>query len=355
MAQATSTPEASVKEARVANIAVVSYEKLLAKDPAEVAKLYEACAHWGFFYLDLDGDQTKEYLDNVGALFGAAKEYFAKPLEEKLKDTRKEIPVYNICGYKPMGSLGLDEGNMKQKRNGSENLRVPLDLFYNPTAQPSLRFPEGMKQHEKEFTSHIKQSREMAIRILENLSDHLGLQGEQRFEAYHKADEISTSSAVLQHYPRTKLPEGTSAGHFTHTDTGSITVLFNTEWGLQVFSPETEEWEYVPPRDKCAIINVGDSLKFISNFRLKSSLHRVVPASSHWVSESRYATIFFLRASNTVRFTDTEGVNWTGGEWLNAKFQNYRRAHSEQEKNAISTGKVGFAGLWDGTKDAIVA
>lgn len=98
MAQATSTPVASDKEPQVANIALIAYEKLLAKDPAEIAKLYEACAHWGFFYLDLDGNQTKEYLDNVGALFGAAKEYFAKPLEEKLKDTRKEIPVYNICG-----------------------------------------------------------------------------------------------------------------------------------------------------------------------------------------------------------------------------------------------------------------
>lgn len=80
-----------------------------------------------------------------------------------------------------------------------------------------------------------------------------------------------------------------------------------------------------------------------------------MPVSSHWVSESRYATIFFLRASNNVRFTDTEGVNWTGGEWLDAKFKNYRRAHSEQEKNAISTGRLGFAGLWDGAKDAIVA
>jgi isopenicillin N synthase-like dioxygenase len=98
MAEATPTPAASDKEPQVADIAVISYEKLLAKDPAEVLKLYEASTHWGFFYLDLDGHQTREYLDNVGALFEAAKEYFARPLEEKLKDTRKEIPVYNICG-----------------------------------------------------------------------------------------------------------------------------------------------------------------------------------------------------------------------------------------------------------------
>lgn len=31
-----------------------------------------------------------------------------------------------VSKYKPMGPLGLDEGNVKQKRNGSENLRERL-------------------------------------------------------------------------------------------------------------------------------------------------------------------------------------------------------------------------------------
>ncbi|OAQ65331.1 2OG-Fe(II) oxygenase family oxidoreductase [Pochonia chlamydosporia 170] len=341
----------SSKDYCVANIPLVKYEKLLTRDPVEMTRLFDACEQWGFFYLSLDTEQMTDYTFNVTALFGAAKEYFAQPLEEKLKDMSKDIQVYNICGYKPMGSLGLDEGNMRQKSNGSENLRVPIDLFYNPRAQPRLSFPRGMQKHEVQFASFIKQSREVAMKILESLSDHLGLESDQRFESFHRVDEISTSSAVLQHYPRTNLPEGTSAGHFAHTDTGSITVLFNTEWGLQVFSPRTDNWEYVPPRDGCAIVNVGDSLKFISHSKLKSSLHRVIPSSPHWVCESRYAAIFFLRASNSVQFTDTEGIRWTGASWLEAKFQNYRRAHSEQEKNTISTGKLDFSGLWDGAEN----
>jgi hypothetical protein len=138
----------------------------------------------------------------------------------------------------------------------------------------------------------------------------------------------------------------TSAGHFTHTDTGSITILFNTHWGLQVFSPETEDWEFVASRPNCAIVNVGDSLKFISEFKLKSSLHRVVPWNGRWISGSRYATIFFLRASDETPFVDTEGVLWTAAKWLKRKFENYRAPH-EQKKNAISTGRKGFVGLWD--------
>ncbi|OIW26948.1 2OG-Fe(II) oxygenase family oxidoreductase [Coniochaeta ligniaria NRRL 30616] len=337
----------------VTNLAVINFENLLLKDAAEVETLYSACEKWGFFYLDLSGDAAKEYLQNVANLFSAAKEYFAKPLDEKLRDTRKELDIYNICGYKPLGPLGLDEGNMNRKRNGSENLReCPPD----PSRLSSFRlsFPKGMQEHQEQISGFINKSRFMAMLILESLSDYLKLEGDERFEAFHKSGELSTSSAVMQHYPLTDLPSDTSAGHFTHTDTGSITVLFNTDWGLQVFSPETEQWEYVPPRDQCAVINVGDSLKFISKFRLKSSLHRVIPSSDRWSSGSRYASIYFLRSSNDTRFTDTEGVEWTAHKWLTRKFQNYRFPHVEQEKNAISTGRKGFAGLWDGAKDRAV-
>lgn len=65
------------------------------------------------------------------------------------------------------------------------------------------------------------------------------------------------------------------------------------------------------------------------------------------MSGSPYATIFLLRSSNDTKFVDTEGVEWTAGEWLKRKFQNYRIPHDEQKKNAISTGRKGFAGPWE--------
>lgn len=177
------------------------------------------------------------------------------------------------------------------------------------------------------------------------------MKGEGRLEAHHKSDTLSTSAAVLQHYPLKDLPTNTSVGHFTHTDTGSITVLFNSDWGLQVYSPRSNCWEYVAPRNGCAIVNVGDSLKFLSDFKLKSSLHRVVPWHGRWTAGSRYASIFFLRPNNDTEFTDSEGTQWTAEKWLERKFQNYRIPHREQEKNAISTGRKGFSGLWEATND----
>ena len=85
-------------EFRVADLAVISYEKLLRKDPSEKALLHSACVDWGFFYLDLGGSGTESYLRAIESLFGVAKDYFAKPLEEKLRDTKKDISIFNVCG-----------------------------------------------------------------------------------------------------------------------------------------------------------------------------------------------------------------------------------------------------------------
>jgi isopenicillin N synthase-like dioxygenase len=191
----------------------------------------------------------------------------------------------------------------------------------------------------------------MTTAILERLSDALGLQGEERYETHHRADKPSTSTAVLQYYPLTDLPANTSVGHFTHTDTGSITVLFNTDWGLQVYSSQRDAWEYIEPQPNYAIINIGDGLKFLSGNRLKSSLHRVVPWHGRWTQGPRYASIFFLRPNHDTEFVDTEGNKYTADEWLKRKFGNYRAPHHEQMLNAIATGRKGFVGLWEGIRE----
>lgn len=194
----------------------------------------------------------------------------------------------------------------------------------------------------------IEQSHAVATLILSQLSNSLGLTGASRLENLHQADRPSTSTAVMQHYPfEGDLPADTSTGHFTHTDTGSVTILFNTEWGLQVCSPDSEEWQYIPPAQGTrAIVNMGDTVKFLTGCRLKSSLHRVVPCHDRWVRGSRYSIIFFLRANNDVEFEDLEGRRWNAADWLNRKFLNYRSPHDVQKQNSMATGRLGFVGLW---------
>lgn len=212
-----------------------------------------------------------------------------------------------------------------------------------------------MKASWHNLTSFIEDSHIISTTILSSLSTSLELSDDSRFENSHRAHKSSKTTAVMQCYPLTNLPPNTSVGHFTHTDTGSITILFNTDWGLQVYNTPLARWEYVPPMPGHAIINVGDALKFLSHQKLQSALHRVVPCPWHgrWVSGPRYALIFFLRPNNDAEFVDTEGNTWTADQWLDRKFGNYRSSHDVQVQTAIATGKKGFVGLWEGATENV--
>ena len=181
--------------------------------------------------------------------------------------------------------------------------------------------------------------------MMDGLSKSMGLVGEKRLQLQHQKLFPSTSSTVLQCYPVANLPPNTSQGHFVHTDSGTLSVLFVSDWGLQVYSSQQDRWESVLPRAGCAIVNVGDSLRFLSGLRLKSSLHRVVPLPQREMVGPRYSIAFFLRPNNDAAFTDAEGRQWTGSEFLNMKLLNYRRPHQEQKQSSLATGQKGYLGL----------
>ncbi|KAM7187823.1 2OG-Fe(II) oxygenase family oxidoreductase [Rhypophila sp. PSN 637] len=344
MSHIKSAPSEDSTPGGIADLPVIIFSKLLNNDTEESSKLFSACSGWGFFYLDLASSEADSYRASVNNLKDFAVEYFSRPLEEKLTDVNEAWETFNVCGYKPRS---LDTGNVQGKKDGCEGLRLPADVFLLPESE--LRFPLGAEASRQSVGSFIEQSHAIGTLILSRLSTSLGLQGPARLENSHRPDRPSTSSAVLQHYAiEANLPADTSSGHFTHTDTGSVTILFNTEWGLQVCSPDGEEWQYVPPaKGTRAIVNMGDTVKFLTDGRLKSCLHRVVPCHDRWSGGPRYATIFFLRANNEVEFEDLEGQRWNARDWLNRKFLNYRSPHKVQKLSPMATGRVGFVGLWE--------
>lgn len=83
----------------VADLITISFAKLEARDQDEEARLLEACTKWGFFYLDVGQAKPLGYLKAVDDLFELSKEYFARPLDEKKRDTPDDFDTFNICGY----------------------------------------------------------------------------------------------------------------------------------------------------------------------------------------------------------------------------------------------------------------
>ena len=127
-----------------------------------------------------------------------------------------------------------------------------------------------------------------------------------------------------------------------HTDVGTLTLLFAPQWGLQILSPSssaTGVWEFVEPRPGHAIINVGDTLRFLSGRRFRSALHRALPLSEG----SRYAASYFLRANDGVEFRDSEGGKVNAKDWFERKFALYERPHAVQRSGNASILTGGMA------------
>jgi isopenicillin N synthase-like dioxygenase len=196
--------------------------------------------------------------------------------------------------------------------------------------------PEVYKDNQRLFNRLNSGTRNIAIDILSCLSDAVGLKANARFENYHKLGTTTNCSLILIRYPRTDQ-ENAFFGQNKHTDHGSLTILFANERGLEMQSPTTGIWGKVAPEPGHAVVNVGDMLRFLSGFRFKSAIHRVIP---EWREgqQDRVAVGYFLRAEDEIIFKDNEGDNCSALEWHDRKYANYKAAHADQRLNTVLTG-----------------
>lgn len=188
--------------------------------------------------------------------------------------------------------------------------------------------------------------------ILSCLSCGMGLRGNNSLQTHHRDDRPSKSSVFFLHYP----PRDTTAenmGQNMHTDLGTLTLLFTTQWGLQVLCPadssdpsaaaaasaggsEHMEWKFVEPKPGHAIINVGDTLRFLTNKQLRSALHRVIPL----YEGDRYSVTYFLRPSDDAEFVDSEGESIDAMKWYLKKNSTYESSYEKQRKDSVLLGGI---------------
>lgn len=149
-------------------------------------------------------------------------------------------------------------------------------------------------------------------------------------------DQPSRTTLVLFRYPQDEK-EKAGVGHNKHTDIGSLTLLFSEQYGLQVLSPEKQEWQFIKPKAQHAVINVGDSLRFLSGKKLYSCVHRVVPTAEQQY-EHRYSIAYFLRAEDNASYADSNGRTLTAKDWHDGKYEVFRQKHDQQALDTILTG-----------------
>jgi isopenicillin N synthase-like dioxygenase len=118
----------------------LSSAKLLAGDPAEYQRLFQASLDIGFFYLDLsDTKQGSSLLSDADNLFQVGERLFELTLEEKRKyDFSKKNSYF---GYKAQGAAVVDKhGNLD--RNEFYNAGLHQTHPFSYTNLSRYRFPK---------------------------------------------------------------------------------------------------------------------------------------------------------------------------------------------------------------------
>lgn len=177
--------------------------------------------------------------------------------------------------------------------------------------------------------------------ILSTLSKALGLPND--LKDCHRKDHPSAANMAMLKY----LAWGSSEeqiGNMAHTDMGTLTVVFTKSDGLQAMLPGDDDWSFIPPRTGHAVVNVGDSLRFLSNGALASSLHRVVPPPDS-AGQDKFSVIYFLRPEFDAKFTTHDGKQMSSVEWHNQKYSLFREVSLDAERHgAIVTGRKEYLG-----------
>lgn len=159
--------------------------------------------------------------------------------------------------------------------------------------QGTLVLPEPLAKQSDLFQRFSSLCHTVGLTLLTNLSDALNLKDTDRLEARHRdSANIPNETGLKLLYDPTKS-KLTESGDNTHTDGGTFTLVFGTDWGIKLEHPETKEWGFVEPRAECALVNVADSLQALSGKKLHSCRHRVTQVGDGY--QKRYFAAYFMR------------------------------------------------------------
>lgn len=299
-----------------APIASASLSKLLAEDDTEGRKILEACRTQGFFYLDMrDSAEGQALLDESEQLLQLATQAFNPPVDEKRKFAlKKGVSLY---GYKEAG--GVKQTDKDKRPDSTEFFNVSKDHVHG--IEPSREYPPEIEAAKPLIRDFTKNAHECGMVVLSTLARQLGL------PPATFTDKNIFSLPSCDHCRLTRktphVDDKRAIGLPSHTDFGSITILFNWLGGLQIQSHDPAklgEWEYVKPVPGHAIINLGDSMVIFTNGELKSAKHRVVPAPGEQASVDRYSIVYFVRPTNDVLMKPVEKFEANGQVKVAGKF-----------------------------------
>ena len=174
--------------------------------------------------------------------------------------------------------------------------------FGGPTAallREKDHLPTYWHEHVPKVEAFKQRCHDLVIQLLECFALALNLPDPEYFAKAHDPTVGKGNSLRMLMYPaRSMRPEGSTRMQ-PHTDSGSVTLLFQQSPGLEVLSPE-ENWVAAPCIDKTILVNIGDTMSFWSGGQLKATKHRVTFEGLPHDKERRSMAYFGTATPDTV-------------------------------------------------------
>ncbi|KAL3742810.1 hypothetical protein ACJRO7_018163 [Eucalyptus globulus] len=207
-----------------------------------IRQIGEACQQDGFFQIKNHGIPEEV----VQAIMNIAGEFFRLPESERLKNYSDD----------PSKSTRLSTSfNIKTEK--VSNWRDFLRLHCYPLEEYMHEWPTNPPSFRKEVGEYCTRVRELALKLLEAISESLGLEREYISQNLGKHGQ----HMAMNYYPPCPQPELTY-GLPGHTDQNLITILLQDDVpGLQVL--RDGKWIAVNPIPNTFIVNIGDQMQVL--------------------------------------------------------------------------------------------
>ena len=284
------------------------------------------------------------YLDNVPGygkveeekLLQVTKQFFALPLEEKLRCSPKRWNKDAAGVYRGYIPIDTKAGFLREQYGTGPTLpKEDPDVLsgnplYEPTPWPredvcSASFYETMQAHREAMLN-------AGMEFLRLLSIGCGLPENTFDSRFHPK---SISSLRIMHYPTYGETETPTFTCEEHIDAVFVTLLVTFSYeGLEI-QKEDNTWVSVAPRAGSLIVNIGELLSRLTSGRYKATRHRVRD-----IKRDRYSSPFFFEARFDAEFElPLEGTSITYGPWAIQRMKRHKGQYDHMPDFPVQKSK----------------
>ncbi|KAJ3962371.1 hypothetical protein N0V92_000945 [Colletotrichum tropicale] len=247
-------------------------------------QLYDAITRVGFWVVTGTGIDDERILRQ----FSIGNTFFKEPLDEK-----RRFP----CNFAEGEYFGYRENERWIGDTGvKENIEM-LNIHKDIPAWTQVGRHRVVEDNWDEIRNFHRDVWEVARKLFVLIAIILELPENYLADA-HAYDQVSDDHLRYMIYNVRTDEEWDKAQAYSkggHTDFGSLTLLFSQHVaGLQIRTPEGD-WKYVKPVEGGITCNAADTLTFLTNGFIKSTIHRVVKPPRDQVDIPRLGLLYFSR------------------------------------------------------------